>query len=265
MGIKALSLANETLSGMIDVCVDALRRGPVHSKHVLDVSRSYRRLGCGMLLASHGATRFFFCLHLAADAWLQYLERKHLWPDADVYYLARARAEPILDAVALGNTELVRNLDERMEPQWHEGMEYEEDYCYFTLLPRLLSPATPHEELFALLDRMEGALEGASHPRCDALKALLQGDSKRFDEALRALIDAWNADAERERRGGQGNAFALATEAQVFIEGIALVRVARARGLSTRALYPLIPTPALGEPQAGMKREPIWGTEPLPK
>lgn len=258
MGIKQLEFTNANLGELIDIRLEALRKGPVHPKHVLDVARCYRRLGCGMLLANYDATGFFFCLHLAADAYLQLLERKSLWPDLDPYYLARARAEPLLDALALGGVDLVRRIDERMPRTWLKGMEYEEDFWFFTLLPRLLLPETRQDDLEDGLDRMAQALEGIEFPRYDVLKALVHADARGFEQALLALSDAWRAEGERERKGGLGNPLALATEAHVFIEGLALVRVARARGLDTCSQYPLIPPPALIEPRAGMPREPIW-------
>lgn len=258
MGIKDLEFTTVNLASIIDLRRQSLRKGTVHPKHVLDLSRCYRYLGCGKLLSGYDAVSFFYCLHLAADAYLQFLERKQQWPDLDPYYMARSRAEPLLDALALGDTELVRRIDALTVATWQDGMEYEEDFWFLTLLPRLLLPTTRPEELHDGLDAMERALEGIEFPRYDALVALVKGDSEGFEKALLALIDAWRADAERERRGGLGNQFALSTEAHVFVEGIALVRVARARGLDTRSQYPLIPPLALSEPQPGIKREPLW-------
>jgi hypothetical protein len=74
-----------------------------------------------------------------------------------------------------------------------------------------------------------------------------------------AAIEAYASRMERERKSGVGNAFALATDANIFVEGIALVRLARVRGIRTRSQYPLIPPIVLKEaPPGGIQRRPIW-------
>jgi|GEM_PF-5716324 hypothetical protein len=77
------------------------------------------------------------------------------------------------------------------------------------------------------------------------------------DECI-AILDAWQARMERERKSGTGNPIALATDANVFVEGIAFVRVARLRGLRTRGQYPLIPPIALSDAPLGLERRRIW-------
>ncbi|HSP79809.1 MAG TPA: Imm49 family immunity protein [Myxococcaceae bacterium] len=258
MGIKELEFTNENIGQLIDLRLAELRKGTVHPKHVLDVSLLYRRMACGLLLANYDADGFFYCLYQAADAWLQFLERKHLWPHLDPYYMARGRAEPLLDALALGDVELARRIDALAETQWQQGLEYPEDFRFFLLLPRLVSPTVPREELVEELERMERALEGAEYPRHDVLRALVLGEARGFEEGLLAAIEAWQARMEKERRSGVGNPYALATDANVFIEGLALVRVARARGLPTRSQYPLIPPVTLSEPRTAIHRRRIW-------
>lgn len=260
MGIKELEFTNENIGQLLELRLEHLRAGPVHPRHVRDVCLLYRRQACGALLANHDVDAFFRHLFQAADAWLQFLERKHLWPDADPYYLTRGHAEPLLDAIAVGSAALTRHLDERVEARWQEGLEYPEDHGFFWLLPKLASASTPEDELLQGLDRLEQALDGAEYPRLDVLKALCARDSSAFESALLATIDAYRARMDKARRGGTGNALSLLTDANVFIEGLALVRVARARGLRTRSQYPLIPPIVLAGPGLPTQpREPIWG------
>lgn len=258
MGIKELEFTIENIGHLIDLRLQALREGTVHPKHVLDVCLLYRRMGCGTLLANHDADTFFYLLYQAADTYLQLLERKHVWPTLDPYYLARSRAAPLLDALALGDEALVRRIDALAEPRWQAGMEYEDEYWSLRLLPRLARPDTPRAELFDLLDRLERAVDGAEFPRYDVLKALVHGDSEAFEEALLRAIEDWQSRMERLRKSGTGNPLALATDAHVFIEGLAFVRLARARGLRLRTQYPLIPPLSLSAPPSGIERRPVW-------
>jgi hypothetical protein len=260
MGIKELEFANENIGQLIDLHLESLREDPVRPGRVLDVCLMYRRWACGALLANHDAERCFSLLYQAADTWLQLLERKNVWPDLDPYYLTRGHAEPLLDAVAVGSAALTRRLDERMETQWQVGLESPEDFGFFRLLPMLASPTTPPDALRDGLEQLEQSLEGADYPRLDVLKALAQGDSTAFEAALVAHVDAYRARMEKARKSGTANPLSLAMDANIFIEGLALVRVARARGLRTRSQYPLIPPILLARPGLSVQpRQPVWG------
>ena len=101
------ALVNANLIQLIELRGAELRKGHVHPKHVLELARMFRRLGCGELVSGNDTATFFFCLFRAADLWLQFLERKQTWTDPDPYYMARGRAEPLLDALALGDVATV--------------------------------------------------------------------------------------------------------------------------------------------------------------
>lgn len=162
--------------------------------------------------------------------------------------------------MAVGEVALTRSLDEHVEPGWKEGLEYPEDYGFSRLLPKLALPSAPEDELLQGLDRMEHALEGAEYPRFEVLRALTARDSHAFESALLANTDAWRARMDKVRRSGTGNVLGLLTDANVFIEGLALVRVARARGLRTRSQYPCIPPITLTGPGPSKQpRQPVWG------
>jgi len=247
------------LEQLIDLRLEALRKGNAKPRHVLDLSRMFRRMGCGTLLAGGDTSFFFQGLFFAADAYLQLLERKERDPSlADPYDLARGRAEPLLDALALGDAELVRRIDARAQTQYREGMEYEEDFWFFMLLPRLLDPSVGEPETREELGQMHQALQGIVYPRYDAVVALARGDREGFEAALEALTQAWASQMERDAESERGNPYALATESEIFVEGLALVRLARIRGMPTRQEYRLIPAAALTAPPAEQHREPLW-------
>jgi len=258
MGIKELEFANEQMEQLIELRLEMLRAEGVHPKSIIDVCQLYRRRGCGLLLANSDTEGFFQELHLAADTFLQLLERAQRRPGLDPYYLSRGHAEPLLDALAIGSVELVQRMDALLETRWQEGLEYPEDFEFFRLLPRLVSPATAQAELLEGVERMEQVLERAAYPRFEVLEALVHADARAFEEGLLAALDAWQAAWEQARKSGTGNPLGLVTDAHVFVEGIALVRVARARGIRTRSQYPFIPPLTLSAPPSNLQRQPIW-------
>ncbi|HEY6100114.1 MAG TPA: hypothetical protein VIW03_11825, partial [Anaeromyxobacter sp.] len=60
--------------------------------------------------------------------------------------------------------------------------------------------------------------------------------------------DEWHRPIEEEREGGITDLYADLTEWNLFLEGAALVRGARARGVAVEPLYPFIPAALLEEP-----------------
>jgi hypothetical protein len=260
MSIKDLEILNGNLQHMLSLKLDALRLSGADAARVLELARDYRRLGCGLLLATYAVEDFFRCLFRAADAYLQLLERKGSAPGLDSYYLARSRGAPLLDALAIGELALARRIGEHMESQWLEGMEYEDDFCFFDALPELAALQPDEPRLRQKLDRLERALEGASSPRMDGLRALASRDEARFEEALVALIEQRAEEVERKRESSPsptGRAFTL-TEANVFIEGLALAQLAHRRGMRTRSEYRFIPPGLIGSPFTPLPRLLLW-------
>ncbi|MFP2926891.1 Imm49 family immunity protein [Pyxidicoccus sp. 3LG] len=249
MSIKSLELTNSNLEVTIGLRHEALRQGAPEAVKILKLCSELRRLGCGALLASYDTERFGRCLFCAADLYLQLLEGKAGWPHLDPYDMARSRGQPLLDALAIGDWGLAARVGRSMEPRWREGLEYEEDFCFFECLPLLATLAAGQPPADAALqdslDRMRRATQGIDYPRLGVLEALVQVDAEHFEEALLPLIAEHKAEVARQRKSGLGDAVFLRTEAHVFVEGIALVRLARALGLRTRSQYPLIPPAAL--------------------
>jgi hypothetical protein len=259
MGIKELEFANENIEQLAEIWLEQLRGEPIQPQHVLTVCQLTRRRACGLLLANYDAESFLEELFHAADVFLQLLERNRRRPGMDPYFLSRGHAEPLLDALAAGSVPLAQRMDALLETRWQPELEYPEDFRFFMLLPKVAAPETPQAELLEGLDQLEQALEGAEYPRYDVLKALVHASASDFEDALVAAISAYQARMDRERKSGTGNPLGLMTDANLFIEGIAFVRLARARGLRTRSQYPLIPPAALVPPRPPGPRRPIWG------
>ena len=253
-----LSLITSNLLDLISLRRTGLRKGKVDPQQVMELSRMYRHLGCGLLLLGEDADSFFGSLFQAADLYLQFLERERSKRHLDPYSMARGRAEPLLDAFAIGNMELARRIDALARTEFREGMEYEEDFWFFTLLPQLAASRTNTPEILSGLKQMGESLQGVPYPRHDVLKALSQNDSKVFDTALKALLKARSDELKRKSRTELGNPYSLSTEGRVFVEGIALLRVARARGLQPRITHRLLPEAALAPTGKAPRRTALW-------
>ena len=154
---------------------------------------------------------------------------------------ASSRIEPFFDAVAAESLDVARDIAALTPTTWLAKDEYEDDFCYARFLYGFLGSKTvgkPAADLAPLLDRFEGALDGAESPRLDLCRALVGRDQDEFDEAFDALVDERQEQVE-ERRAETNPVLLL--DGQVFVEGLALLRIAKDIGLRTRTEYPGCP------------------------
>ncbi len=168
---------------------------------------------------------------------------------ASTEYEAISRSPAFADTLAARHASLAAEIVTLSPRAWIEEGEYEEDYCYrqflhdFALVP--LSADTPG--LSGLLDRAEGALDGADDPRGQICRAFLARDGAAFLEAFDELLtvrEGWVAD--NEVLLAHDPAFRI--QSRLYVEGMALLDIARRLGFETEPEYRYCPSIAtLGE------------------
>ena len=219
---------------------DALRRKlsaetPTHA-FTLRMCSGIRMAGCYSLLIDADAETFSQCLHVSARAFEHFLG---LIPE-DQHVVSRAA--PLLDALACLDFDGAFRISSQLSKKWNRAMEYEEDFLFFQLLMELLFRSRDEGECRKLLEAYERVLEGKSDERLDVARALLDRDADAFDSALRALIDRHVDYYKRMRASGALPEVQLLSEGKVFVEGLALIRVAERHGLTVAPNYRLIPS-----------------------
>lgn len=203
----------------------------------------YRSLGILMLLNTGDSDPFFHGLIQSAVARRWYLDRCR----AEGCLAEPARrasfVDPFLDAVAANQLPLARDIAGRSPDEWMEGHEYEDDFAYARALFDLVAPAGEDRTaaLEATLSRFAQSLEGGSDPRLDVCRALAARDQALFDDAFATL------GAERERRLAEvadpkrdsilAQDYDFEPNRRIWVEGLALLRLAVERGLRTASEY----------------------------
>lgn len=128
--------------------------------------------------------------------------------------------------------------------------EHLEDFLYVHfLLQHFFLGAAPDtcEDIAARLT--EASLEDvAATARADVCRALLTRNADGFQEALLTLIGEHRSWYETGFQRGRLPEEVWAIDGNLFIEGLALVRLARTVGLPTAEESPLIPSLALATP-----------------
>jgi hypothetical protein len=153
------------------------------------------------------------------------------------YHRATSRLEPFLDAVTAGDLGLARQIAALSPDEWFAKNELQEDFCYARLLHLLILEEPPEAELEALLQRMESTLDGAAPDRLDVCRAIANREQDDFDEAFTIVLASHELRCDAEKAQGVPQSLDVLARRYVFIEGLALLRIADHRGLSTEPEY----------------------------
>lgn len=220
----------------------------------LEISDSVRGLAIAVLLARADTNAFLHNLIRSGNMRETYLRRCMDAGLLDDYHRGSGRYGPLLDAIASGDLGLAQRIVELSPTDWRSGCEYEDDYCYAQIIHRWVLGAWRAAEVTPLFDRFE-AFAGGDSPRIAVCSALLAQDQRAFDEAFDLLLDAREEEVEAEKARGQPEEPAAVAQRLVFVEGLALLRIAEGRGIRTKLDYPMCPSLArlsMTEPFPGL-------------
>jgi len=208
----------------------------------LDISAKLRALAIINILAFSDSDRYYHNLIRSGVTWEKYLSRLIHEQIQDDHHQCSSRYESLVDAVAAGDFDLARRLISLSTKAWMEGHEYEDDYCYAQILHRLIQEPTAEKEIPPLILQFETYLEGQPGARLDICKALLEKDQSAFDEAFDALLNEQEAKIIADKERGQLEEPVVIANRLVFVEGLAILRLAEKQGLKTQTEYRYCPS-----------------------
>lgn len=208
----------------------------------LELSTQFRVLAIGHLLVRGEPDSYYHNLMRSGRARLTYLRRLAAAGVTDDHHQVAGRFDPLLDALAAGDLALAREIAAASPTEWREGREYEDDFCYAGFLHAIIQPDPSAPGMEAILRRYQDWLGALSGPRLDTARALAGRDQAGFDEAFDWLLDARAAEIEANRERGQLETPEVEAERRVFVEGLALLRLADLRGLATQREYRYCPS-----------------------
>ena len=122
------------------------------------------------------------------------------------------------------------------------GQAREDDYWYAAMLHELCKPSPDETSLASMMENLQRALDGLETVRLDGMRAIVGRDQGSFDDAFQALLAHRSEEIAIDKaRGILGDAAVIA-ERQVFIEGLAILRLASRRGLTSDEEYLYCPS-----------------------
>jgi hypothetical protein len=202
----------------------------------MDVCAKLRALAIVSLVAKADHATFTHNLVRSGRARLGYLQRVQAGGRPD-HHDASSRIAPFFDAVAAADFALARQIAERSPRDWRQGHEYEDDWCHAQIAHAVLAPVTDVARIQALFERWEAVLDGRPDARLPVLRALAFRDSEGFDAAFEGLIDAHEAEIAAERARARIEEPVMMAARQLYVDGLALLRMASQLRLKTQADY----------------------------
>jgi|SRR5688572_10011671 len=230
------------------------------------LSRCFQSMAICRLLETADTVKFRDNLARSAFARRFFLRKSSEANNTTDRRLAISRSEAFFDALAAGHGLLAREIAARSIVEWHQGWEYEDDFCYVRYLHHVvMEPAslgTPASG--ERLQQFTAAVASDEPPRLAVLRALDARDSQAFDAALRALLDERDAQLqERKERllDPDLETFLHWPRTFVCVEGLALISIARAIRIDVADDLPLCPPLARLELSQVDAEDPFVGIE----
>jgi hypothetical protein len=213
------------------------------------IEECFKALACCHLLRNADPAKFQRNLIWSALGRREFLLRCELEKNQEDHRRARSRSDAVFAALAAGDSALAREVGDRAPMDRIREGEYQDDFAYHMLIYEILREAAP-AMLATALAAYETALDGGPSERLTVCTALTSADGPAFEEAFQALLSAQVTKMEDERAVNEAVA-TFEPQSRLFIEGLALLRLAEQRGIvPSSPEYPLCPSMArVGPPQ----------------
>lgn len=206
---------------------------------LLDAAMQHRLLASALLLEEDDRLGFRHHLRCAAQAWLVGVARHRAGAPCPDRHLVGADWVHITSALAAGDRGLALDQLAVFPQVVKPDLEYAEDHLHNLTLAQLARPDADAKEVSKLCARWEEALDGAKPGALPACRAILAGDADGFADAMSSLTDERQASRKRLLKDVvPPPADQMATEWRLHLDGLALLTLARLRGLKVRQRAP---------------------------
>lgn len=207
-----------------------------------DLSANLRSLAVMVLLSKGKVDRFQHNLIRSGRVRLTYLNRIAREGALDDHEYVASVCEPVLDAIAAGDWDLARQIARATPGSFRAGHEYEDDFCYAQVIHGLLLGGEAQASIPMHLQKMADVLDGKDDARLGLCQALMSGDVSAFERAFAEFLSARARAIDEDMARGQVEEPEVLALRIVYVEGLAMLRLAEARGLPTEREYVFCPS-----------------------
>jgi hypothetical protein len=243
-GIRDVETSASAKAAMLEEELAQGQRPPEEVERILfHLSRYARAAAIARLLAYADGATFRERLARSGQARLRLLQWAVGARRPFNRFTATGHYGPLCDALASGDDALARDIARLSADTLVKGYEFEEDFLYARLLGLL---ATGDDALPSraqpLLEALERLVEDSDFPRLAMCRALLAREQEGFDSALQALLEERDGQFQAKARAFTSRDEEADTEPFIFVEGLALLRLAERRGLAVQTDYLFLPS-----------------------
>jgi hypothetical protein len=211
----------------------------------------YRVLGICALLEDADSEAFASFLARAGQARLHFLRLASRGGAFSPEYLCSSKNLGFSAALAAGDLATATDIA-RLSPTSHyEGLEYEDDFLLFHFMHRMMCAPDEKAGLERIVQRWSEVLEGKSSGHLKVCEALIHRERDDFNAAFDGCMDAQEEALGEWKKSLTFDRGLYATEGRIYVEGLALLRLADLARINTRPSYRFIPNVAripLGKP-----------------
>ncbi|WP_419656862.1 hypothetical protein Dvar_59870 [Desulfosarcina variabilis str. Montpellier] len=216
-------------------------RSVIDSNMLLEICDMYRCIGCGSYLMDLDKDEFTKNLYFSGKSYLFLLKKVHSKNLPD-HLGWRSKGDAWLDVIAIGATDLALELSAFSADDCDDDQgEIEEDFLYFKLLEGLYLKMLSDKEVNDILKQFEESSDGGDSERFQVINSLCKKDDAAFDQYFCDMIESWKDSNIHNYKIGRLNPYYFLTISKIFIEGLAIIRLAKQLGLTTEPEYPFIP------------------------
>lgn len=210
----------------------------------VELCEKLRALAIITLLTKGDSEKFLHNLLRSGRVRETYLIRIKQVSGEHEHHLASGRFNGLLDAISSSDMELAQRIAWLSPRIWKAQREYEDDFCYAQILHRIVHGVEAVSVYQPFLERFEAVLNGQTCARLDVVRALVMHSQKDFDDSFEALLQERQDEIATSVARCQLEEPQIVAERQVFIEGLALLRLAGIVGLTTHTEYLYCPSNA---------------------
>lgn len=205
-----------------------------------DLCKRLRALAISQLLQHGNSDAFFHNLIRSGKVRRDYLSKVTIAAAPLEYYRCSARYDALLDAIAANEFSLATEIVSLSPAEIVDGLEYPDDYFYAQGIHCLILGDAGLCQKF--IERFDLYLAGDDNPRRDLLKSLATPRQSDFEEAFRALIQDREREINANIARGQFADHYVSAARNIFVEGLAVLRLADKCELRTDDEYLFCPS-----------------------
>lgn len=236
-----LELLIENRSTLLAECLERVEAGEFGGGLYFDICFHYRSMGIAHLLLEGDARRYVDCLARSGQVRRHYLEHADRTAASDPEFLCTSSDRGWEAAMVAGDLEGARLIARLLSETLVPGHEYPEDFLFRRLLHQL--PESGGEGGFmaepAALSSLEAVASETSPAKAAIVRGLLERDAERYIAGLTDWLERRHARFVELAATPGFSREHLATERHVFVLGLAVDRIAGARGLPQPDLFGL--------------------------